>query len=125
MGATAAVIFSALIIGVALFQANLAAGAPWGRLAWGGQYARLPPRLRVATVFSILIYVGLAAIVLGRAGLVALTGDWLGPAAWAVAGFMALGTAMNAISPSVPERLVMTPIAAVLCGTAAIVALGW
>jgi hypothetical protein len=38
---------------------------------------------------------------------------------------MALGTAMNAISPSVPERLVMTPIAAVLCGTAAIVALGW
>ena len=124
MGATAAVIFSALIIGLTLFQANLAAGAPWGRFAWGGQYERLPPQLRVASVLSILIYVGLAAIVLGRAGLVALTGNWLGPATWMVAGFMALGTVMNAISPSVPERLAMTPVAAILCACAVITALG-
>ena len=124
MAATAAVIFSALIIGLALFQANLAAGAPWGRLAWGGQYLRLPLGLRIASAVSILIYAGFAAIVLGKAGLVAVTGDWLGLATWAIAVLLAVGTVMNAISRSIPERLVMTPVAAVLCGTATIVALG-
>ena len=124
MAATAAVIFSGLIIGLALFQANLAAGAPWGRLAWGGQYQRLPLGLRIGSAISILIYAGFAAIVLGKAGLVAVTGDWLGPATWVIAAFLALGTVMNAISRSVPERLAMTPVAAVLCGAAVIVALG-
>lgn len=124
MAATAAVIFSGVIIGLALFQANLAAGAPWGRLAWGGQYQRLPLGLRIGSAVSILIYAGFAAIVLGKAGLVAVSGDWLGPATWAIAAFLALGTVMNAISRSMPERLVMTPVAAVLCGAAVIVALG-
>lgn len=124
MAATAAVIFSGLIIGLALFQANLAAGAPWGRLAWGGQYQRLPLGLRIGSAVSILIYAGFAAIVLGKAGLVAVSGDWLGPATWGIAALLALGTIMNAISRSMPERLVMTPVAAVLCGAAVIVALG-
>ena len=124
MVATAAVIFSGLIIGLALFQANLAVGAPWGRLAWGGQYLRLPLGLRIASAASIAIYAGFAAIVLGRAGLVAVSGEWLGPATWTIAGLLALGTVMNAVSRSMPERLVMTPVAAVLCGTAVIVALG-
>ncbi|CAN7163837.1 hypothetical protein [Devosia sp. LjRoot3] len=124
MAATAAVIFSGSIIGLALFQANLAAGAPWGRLAWGGQYQRLPLGLRIGSAVSILIYAGFAAIVLGKAGLVAVSGDWLGPATWGIAAFLALGTVMNAISRSMPERLVMTPVAAVLCGAAVIVALG-
>ena len=124
MAATAAVIFSGLIIGLALFQGNLAAGAPWGRLAWGGQFQRLPLGLRIGSAVSILIYAGFAAIVLGKAGLVAVSGDWLGPATWGIAALLALGTVMNAISRSIPERLVMTPVAAVLCGAAVIVALG-
>lgn len=124
MAATAAVIFSGLIIGLALFQGNLAAGAPWGRLAWGGQYQRLPPGLRIGSAVSILIYAGFAAIVLGKAGLVAVSGDWLGPATWGIAALLALGTVMNAISRSIPERLVMTLVAAVLCGAAVVVALG-
>ncbi|MBO9589347.1 hypothetical protein [Devosia sp.] len=124
MVATAAVIFSAIVIGLALFQANLAAGAPWGRLAWGGQFQRLPLGLRIGSAVSILIYVGFAAVLLGRAGLVALSGEWLGPATWVIAGVLVLGTVMNAISRSMSERLVMTPVAAVLCGAAVIVALG-
>lgn len=122
--AEAAIIFSVVIIGLGLFQANLAAGAPWGRLAWGGQYQRLPMGLRIGSAVSILVYAGFAAVLLGKAGLVALAGDWLGPATWAIAIVLALGTVMNALSRSLPERLVMTPVAAVLCATAVIVALG-
>ena len=38
---------------VAAFQVALAAGAPWGRAAWGGQHqGRLPARLRIASAVA-------------------------------------------------------------------------
>ncbi len=83
-----------------------------GAFVGGGQYLRLPLGLRIGSAVSILIYAGFAAIVLRKAGLVAVTGDWLGLATWAIAALLAVGTVMNAISRSMPERLVMTPVAA-------------
>jgi len=124
MAETAAVAFSIVTIGLGLFQLNLVFGAPWGRLAWGGQHERLPPRLRIGSAISILIYGFSAAILLARTGVIPLWSGagWLGPASWIIAGFLGLGILANLASRSLPERLVMTPVAAVLCTCAMLVA---
>ena len=123
--ALAAVCLSVLLGALGLFQLSLAAGAPLGRLAWGGGHRVLPRALRIGSLVSILIYALLALIVLDRAGLVL----WLPPGfavvlAWVVAGYFGLGIGLNLASRSPPERAVMSPIAAILCGLTVIVALG-
>ena len=91
------------------FQVALAAGAPWGRLAWGGGHeGRLPTGLRVASVGSAIVLLGIAAVVVRRrrGRVVALR---------MVLGFSVVSAVVNAASPSVPERLVWTPFAIVQC----------
>lgn len=122
---TAAYIFLFVIALLALFQIALAAGAPWGRFAWGGAQAKLPVALRIGSVVSLLIYSACAAIVADRAGLVDVMGDDVSSVgAWVVAGFLSLGVVMNAISRSKPERFAMTPVALVLAASAYVVAMG-
>jgi hypothetical protein len=122
----AALVFSVTIGLLGVFQLALAAGAPWGRLAWGGGHERLPTGYRIGSLVSILVYAVFAAIVLERAGLLAVlpSPEIARAGAWIIAGYMALGIVMNAISRSLPERLVMTPVAVVLSGSATLVALG-
>lgn len=123
----AALLFSAVIGLLGAFQLALAAGAPWGRLAWGGAHDCLPGALRIGSVVSILIYALFAIMVLERASLIAVlpSAEIARIGVWAIAGYMGLGVVMNAVSRSIPERLIMTPVAVVLCITAAIVALQW
>lgn len=115
-----------LVLGVlGLFQLALATGAPLGRFAWGGAHVVLPAALRIGSLVSIAVYALIALVVLDRAGVV----DWLpaglsGVMAWVVAGYFGLGIVMNLASRSVPERLTMSPAAALLCGLSVIVALG-
>lgn len=122
----AALVFSVTISLLSVFQLALAAGAPWGRLAWGGGRERLPAALRIGSLVSILIYAVFATIVLERAGLIAVlpSPEIARVGAWIIASYMALGIVMNAISRSRPERFVMTPVAILLFGSAALVALG-
>jgi hypothetical protein len=122
----AALVFSVTIGLLGVFQLALAAGAPWGRLAWGGGHERLPAAYRVGSLVSILIYAVFATIVLERAGLIAVlpSAEIARVGAWIIAGYMALGIVTNAISRSLPERFVMTPVAILLCSSAALVALG-
>ncbi|WP_197410847.1 hypothetical protein [Devosia epidermidihirudinis] len=112
----AATAFVTILVGLAVFQAALASGAPLGEFAWGGQSRVLPPRLRGGSVVAILLYGVFAAIIMQRADIVSLLpgGDWLGVACWFVVGYCALGIPLNAISRSRKERLVMTPLVAVL-----------
>ncbi len=115
---TVCAILSALIhLGVATFQVLLAAGKPWGIYAFGGQHAGVLPRhLRIAGVFSCLLLLGFATVNLTQAGLLPFTGS--GPfwriAVWVIAGYGVLGTFMNAISRSKPERLLWTPVCMIL-----------
>lgn len=51
----AAVAFVALLALLAVFQLALAAGAPLGRLAWGGQNRVLPTRMRIGSVASVAV----------------------------------------------------------------------
>lgn len=122
----AAFVFSVTIGVLGLFQLALASGAPWGRLAWGGGHERLPTGYRIGSLVSIPVYAIFATIVLERAGLIAVlpSPEIARVGAWIIAGYMALGIVLNAISRSLPERLVMTPVVLVLSGSAVIVALG-
>ncbi|MEY2759743.1 MAG: hypothetical protein RIR33_3521 [Pseudomonadota bacterium] len=122
----AALVFSVTIGLLGLFQLALAAGAPWGRLAWGGGHERLPAALRIGSLVSTVVYAVFATIVLDRAGLIAVLPslEVASTGAWIIAAYLTLGIVMNAISRSLPERLVMTPVATLLAGSAALVALG-
>ena len=99
-----------LLAGVGAFQLALAAGAPWGAAAWGGQAPGvLPTSLRVASAGSLLVYTGLAAVVAtDRLGSTTrrrlLTGASL---------LMVLGAVANLATPSPVER-VWAPVAATL-----------
>lgn len=54
---------AAVLVGVAFFQAGLAAGAPWGAAAWGGsRRGRLPTPLRAASAGSAVVLVTVAAV---------------------------------------------------------------
>lgn len=91
------------------FQAALAAGAPWGHLAYGGQRpGRLPAGLRRTSAGATVVF-GVGAGLLVR--------DARRPtvrrrALSGLSGAMAIGTVVNGISRSPGER-VWSPLCAV------------
>jgi hypothetical protein len=96
--------------GLLAFQVGLAAGAPWGALAWGGRYEGVLPReLRVASAASTLVYAGSLAAAGSRTGSARLT-----RVRTAYTILYAVGTVMNAASRSTPERVLWTPVAGAL-----------
>lgn len=120
-----ALAFVAVLALLVAFQVALAAGAPWGRLAWGGQHPDvLPTGYRVASAVSVLVYGFLALVALDLAGVVdPFPNSFSRVAMWVIFAVLALGVVMNAISRSRPERWVMTPVALVLAVLALLVAL--
>ncbi len=123
----AGIIAAALLAILTAFQLALAAGAPLGAAAWGGQHPGvLPTPTRIASaVAGVAIYPLLAAVVLGAAGIIGA--GWL-PfdrviLMWILAGFFGLGTLVNAISRSPVERI-WSPVSAVLAICCVVIALG-
>ncbi|WP_120338693.1 hypothetical protein [Cryobacterium soli] len=122
----AALLFSALMAGLIIFQAALIAGAPLGHFAWGGQDRVLPVQKRLGSATSIGLYLIFGVLVLQRAGLATVL-PWPGAVAvavWVLAGYFALGIIMNAASRSRPERWTMAPLCALLAALTVVVALG-
>ena len=100
-----------LLVVAAGFQASLALGAPWGAAAFGGGHPGvLPTSLRGTSATAVVVYSGLAYVV------------WSGRMAAPVqrrtyavlSGVFAVGTVMNAISPSMIERIIWTPVVGLL-----------
>jgi hypothetical protein len=111
----AAVVGCALLAGLAVFQAFLAAGRPWGRFAWGGQHDVLPRGLRIGSAVSIVLYAMFAVVILAAAGVVdVLPEGFVDVAIKVLTGYFLIGIVMNAVSRSRPERFVMTPVVLVL-----------
>lgn len=109
-----------------IFQVALACGAPIAHFAWGGAHTVLPKRLRIASLSSILLYVFFAGILLEKAGVTELISNdkLVSISMWVVTLYFFVGILMNALSRSKPERLVMTPVAALLALSFLIVGLG-
>jgi hypothetical protein len=119
-----AVLAVVVLVGLAVFQGLLVAGQPLGRFAWGGQHVVLPTGLRVGSAVSIALYAGFAVLILCAArALSVLPETFVDVAIWVLTGYFVLGIAMNAISRSRPERLVMTPVVLVLAVVCLVLAL--
>jgi hypothetical protein len=121
----AAVAASVLLAALAAFQIALAAGAPLGRLAWGGQHRVLPRGLRIGSAVSVVLY-ALFAYLIWRAVVQATgVGDVQdgSPLIWVLTAYFAVGVLANLASRSRPERFVMTPVALVLALSCLVIAL--
>lgn len=121
----AATIYAAVSAGVVVFQIALAAGAPWGAYAMGGAFpGQFPPILRIAALVQAALIVGMAAVVMSRAGLVLArwshASRWL---VWVVVAFAAVSLVLNLITPSAGERTIWAPVALLLLASSAVVAI--
>lgn len=115
-----------MLAALAVLQGALAAGAPLGHLAWGGRHRVLPANLRAGSVVAIALYAVFAILILQRAGFISVLPETaIGLGLWAPLAFLILGTGANAVSRSLPERRVMTPITALLAALVFIVSMGW
>jgi hypothetical protein len=121
MPQTAAVCATVLLALLSVVQIGAAAGAPWGRLLWGGKHRVLPVRLRIASGVSVVLYAGSAAVLLGRAGTLAVPADIATIGAWVLLVYFALGVLANLASRSRAERLTMAPACTLLAAATAVV----
>lgn len=118
---------AALLIGVAVFQAAVALGAPLGDYVWGGfTEGELAPIFRVASAFAAVSLTWMALVVLARAGIAVpiapVPKHRLKAFTWTLSGFMVLNTIGNLASQSSSEQLLMAPITALLAVLIAVVA---
>ena len=107
---------AAALVVLGVFQGALAAGAPWGRAAYGGtRSGTLPRHLRTISGLSAPIYGGGATLILCGSG----TPRARARAFTALSVFMGLGVLANGASRSPVERALWTPV------TAATTVLAW
>ena len=100
---------AAALVAVGTFQIALAAGAPWGRAAYGGTSpGRLPDHLRTISGLAALGYGTGAALVLRGSG----SPQARTRAFTTLSVFMGVGALVNAASRSPVERAIWTPVSA-------------
>ena len=119
MTAIALVVALALLAALAIMQILAASGLPLGHFGWGGQHRVLTRGLRVASAASVLVYAGLAALLLSRAGVLP-AGDSTAVIVltWVVFAFFAASVR----SPA--ERWTMAPTSLLLAAATLVIALG-
>ena len=123
--AIAVVLATAVHAALAVLQALVAAGLPYGRLVWGGTHRVLPARLRIASGASILLYAAFTAVLLSRAGVLpGADTAFVVVATWVLVGYFVLGIVMNSLSRSRAERWTMVPVCVVLAASALLIAVG-
>jgi len=121
----AAVVVAIGFFGLICFQMLLALGFPFGQAAWGGKYKNLPPSLRIASLFSVVIFVFALICVLEKTEVFSVFNSptVVTYGVWIFTAFLGLNTISNFISRSKWEKRIMTPIAltlGLLCLTVAI-----
>jgi hypothetical protein len=114
---TAAWIGSFSFLGFAIFQFLLALGFPYGKLAWGGFYEKLPVSLRIGSGVAILIYGYGTIVLLESAQIIQFlkNPELVEYSVWIFAALFALSTIGNLQSKSVLEKRIMTPIGILFC----------
>ena len=109
------IIGALLLLIVAVMEVALVCGAPLGEFTMGGKHKVLPTPFRIAAVSSILAQLFGAAMILQGGGHMDMwfTVKVTKIICFVFAGFFAVNTFMNVISPSKKEKIVMTPLAAI------------
>lgn len=104
-----------LLLAVAVMEILLIFGLPLGEFTMGGRYKVLPPMYRMFAASSVILQLFGAAMILQDGGLMNMwfAGKVIKIICFVFAGFFAVNTVMNIISPSKKEKYVMTPLAAV------------
>jgi len=107
------------------FHILLALGFPFGQVAWGGKYKKLPLGFRLGSLFSAGIMVFAAILVLEKATIIMVlnTPNVATFGVWTLVAFLGLNTISNFVSRSKWEKRIMTPLSftlSVLCLTVAI-----
>lgn len=117
---------AALLLIVAIMEVLLVLGLPLGEFTMGGRYKVLPPALRVAAASSIVLQLFGAAMILQGGGIMVMwfPNNVTKIICFVFAGFFAINTIMNLISPSKKEKFFMTPLAAVEAVCFALTAFG-
>jgi hypothetical protein len=120
----AALVASAALSALFVFEVLLATGAPLGDVAFGGASVVLSSTLRVASAVSALLFLGAIWALLSGSGVVRV-----GAGAVVVrrvlgcyVGLFGLSALANLASPSPWERLLMAPVAVLLAACCVIVA---
>lgn len=115
----------ALLAALAILQALVALGLPYGRFVWGGEHRVLPRRLRLGSAVSVLVYAGIAVVLLARGGVLpGETSTLVIVLTWVAFAMFALSVPLNALSRSLAERWTMTPTSIALAAATLIIALG-
>lgn len=111
-----ALIATAILACLAIFQLAAGLGAPIGHFTLGGQHKVLPPKLRIASFLSILIDALFAFFILSKSGVIEsfLITEVLTVVMWIFTFYFAVGVVMNGISRSKAERLTMTPLSLIV-----------
>ena len=124
MTGIALVVALTLLAALAVMQILAASGLPLGRFGWGGRHRVLPRGLRIASAASVLVYAGLAALLLSRAGALP-AGDSTAviTLTWVVFVFFTASVGLNAISRSPAERWTMAPTSLLLAAATLVIAL--
>ena len=109
------IIGAVLLLAVAVMEILLIAGLPLGEFTMGGRHKVLPPLYRIFAASSVILQLFGAAVILQGGGLMNMwfAGKVIKIICFVFAGFFAVNTVMNLISPSKKEKYVMTPLAAV------------
>lgn len=104
-----------LLLAVAVMEILLIFGLPLGEFTMGGRYKVLPSMYRIFAASSVILQLFGAAMILQGGGLMNMwfAGKVIKIICFVFAGFFAVNTVMNIISPSKKEKYVMTPLAAV------------
>lgn len=116
-----------LLLGSTVFQLAIILGAPLGEYAFGGQNkGSLPKNLRIGSVITSLLYLGIIGHLLAQLGhLPRLLSPSLNSATnWIIVGLFSLALVMNTITRSNKERAIWAPVALVLLVTSIVIALG-
>ncbi|MCM3633938.1 MULTISPECIES: hypothetical protein [Paenibacillus] len=108
----AAWIGSILFFAVAILYILLALGLPYGELAMGGKHKVMPKNMRFAIVISVFVQLFAILCILQAGHVISIEAiaSFAKGACYFFAFYLIINTAMNAISKSKKEKLVMTPL---------------
>ena len=111
-----AIVALGLLVGLIVFQVAVACGAKLGKYTQGGRSAELTTKRRVFAGASIVVLIITACILSAKVGLIdtPLSTDAIHVASIIIALYFSANVVVNLLSRSKQERIIMTPIAAII-----------